>query len=580
MRELFETNTADDDTFENKLSAEPDRGSPILVDVKGFGQFKVKRGTTLFEMKKIVPVAEDSLVPFVGALYNNHIIGLEYRLQRDCRIAFITSASEEGTEIYRRSLSVLLHAAFLELSEGKGSLKIEHSLNKGFFFSHTNKTPLSEEMVEKIEERMRELVNQDLPFEKFECEIEEALEYFRKIKAWDRYYLLKYADKSKVIIYRLSRCVNLAQGPLVPSTGYLRLFKLTLYPPGLILSFPHIAKPAELPYAPEQKKLFQIYSEHREWSKILDVNSAGKLNRLIIKGKIDDLIWVSEGLHEKKIAEIADILTKNVKTKRIILLAGPSSSGKTTFAKRLTIQLLANGISPEVVSLDNYYLSRDRMPKDENGNTDLESLFALDVELINRHLQLLLEGESIEIPAYDFKTGKCRPSGRHLRLGKKQIAIVEGIHGINEALTCEISPEEKFKIYISALTQLNIDYINRIPTTTVRLLRRIVRDKQFRAYSARQTLAHWPQVREGEEKHIFPYQEDVDIMFNSSLVYEMSVLKGFVEPLLKAIEENDEMYTQAKRLLHFTSNFLQILPDHVPLTSILREFIGGSGFEY
>jgi uridine kinase len=262
------------------------------------------------------------------------------------------------------------------------------------------------------------------------------------------------------------------------------------------------------------------------------------------------------------------------------MLAGPSSSGKTTFAKRLTIQLLANGIGPELISLDDYYLSRERMPRNEEGEVDLEDLYALDVELINRHLRQLLRGEKITLPRYDFKTGMSERNAQEMELRKNQILIVEGIHGLNENLTASIGREEKCKIYISALTQLNLDFINRIPTSTVRLLRRIVRDHQFRSYTAKQTLAQWPQVRAGEGKHIFPFQEEADIMFNSSLVYEMSVLKLYVEPLLKNIEEEDEMYTQAKRLLHFTANFLGITSDHVPFTSILREFIGGSGFEY
>jgi uridine kinase len=552
----------------------------LTVSVHDHGDVSVKRGTTLLELKESLRLEEKPGVPVVGALYNNRIMGLEYPLNRDCRVKYLSTRTEEGAEIYRRSLSVLLHAAFIGCCGEQETLKIEHSLNKGYFFSFIDRKPITEELVKRIEERMREFVSRDLPFEKCELEREDALDFFRKIGAWDRYYLLKYDDRAKVILYKFCDCYNLAQGPLVPRTGHLRVFSLVYYPPGLVLTFPDTERPDTLPPKTEQKKLFQIYSEHREWSKILDVSSAGKLNRLIIKGKIDDLIWVSEGLHEKKIAQIADIITRNAKTKRIVTLAGPSSSGKTTFAKRLTIQLLANGIGPELISLDNYYLPRERMPRNEEGDADLEDLYALDVELINRHLRQLLRGERIKVPRYDFKTGRSEREAQEMELRKNQILIVEGIHGLNENLTASIGSDEKCKIYISALTQLNLDFINRIPTSTVRLLRRIVRDHQFRSYTARQTLAQWPQVRAGEGKHIFPFQEDADIMFNSSLVYEMSVMKLYVEPLLKDIEEEDEMYTQAKRLLHFTANFLDITSDHVPFTSILREFIGGSGFEY
>ncbi len=554
--------------------------STITIELEGCEKTEAIRGITLLDLKKKLRIKEEPLTPVVGALFNSRIMGLEYKILRNCKLKFISTESEEGANIYRKSLSILLHSAFINVVKNRATLKIEHSLNKGYFYSYKNKEPLTGAIVEKIENHMRELVSRDLPFKKSECEVEDALEILEKIGAWDRYYLLKYSNFPKTTLYTLGDCINLAQGPLVPSTGYLKLFSIIYYPPGLILTFPQTVKPGELPSAIEQKKLFQIYSEQREWSKILDVDSAGKLNRLIIKGKINDLIWVSEGLHEKKISQIADIITKNLKKKRIILLSGPSSSGKTTFAKRLTIQLLANGINPKVISFDNYFLSREDMPRDENGAINFETINALDLELINRHLKLLLKGEKIKVPIYNFKTGERKPGAREVRLKKNQIILFEGIHSMNERLTSLINKDEKYKIYISALTQLNIDYINRIPASTIRLIRRIVRDHQFRAYSAKQTIMQWPQVRSGEEINIFPYQEEADIMFNSSLVYEMSVLKGYVEPLLKEIEDTEEAYTQAKQLLHFISNFVYITPEHVPLTSILREFIGGSGFQY
>ncbi len=552
----------------------------IKVFIDGYGHINVPPNITLLQLKNYAGVKEEKEIPIVAALYNNRIMGLDYVIRRNCRIRYINTGIGDGREVYGRSLSILLHAAFREIMGKKAVLKIEHSLEKGFFYSYHNRKRLTREDVEKIELKMKELVQKDLPFEKYEYEIEDALELFEKNHLMDRYYLLKYSDRTRAIVYRLMSCIDLAQGPLVPSTGYLKNFKLDYYPPGLILKFPTPDNPKVIPEKFEQKKLFSIYSEQREWSKILDVDCAGKLNRSIIKGKIDNLIWVLEGLHEKKIAQIADEIRKNRKKKRIILLAGPSSSGKTTFAKRLTIQLLANGIEPEVISLDNYYLPRDKIPKDENGNPDIESLYALDVELINKHLIALLRGEKIQIPKFDFKTGKSLPGARELKLGKNQVVIVEGIHGMNEKLTERIDKDQKYKIYISALTQLNLDYVNRIPTSNIRLLRRIVRDYQFRGYSAIQTIRAWPLVRRGEERNIFPFQEEADIMFNSSLVYEMSVLRGYAEPLLKDVDEEDEAYVTAKQLLQFVYNFLPVTPDKVPRTSILREFIGGSGFRY
>jgi uridine kinase len=340
----------------------------IQVHVDGYGIIQVSTPVPLIELKKIVSPEEDRLVPIVGALYNNRIMGLEYVISRDCTVKFITPETEEGASIYRKSLSILLHASFIDTFGDNARLKIEHSLNRGYFYSYIGGKSISADMVERIERAMNDMVDNNLPFEKIECEKEEALDIFRNIGAWDRYYLLKYSDRIKPNLYRLGDCINLAQGPVVPSTGYLKLFALTHYPPGLVLTFPQQNSPDRLSSPLEQKKLFQIYSEQREWSKILDVDSAGKLNRLIIERKIDDLIWVSEGLHEKKISQIADYITKHIADRRIILLAGPSSSGKTTFAKRLTIQLLANGIKPEVVSLDSYYLPRQQMPRDEYGN--------------------------------------------------------------------------------------------------------------------------------------------------------------------------------------------------------------------
>ena len=552
----------------------------ILVDVKEYGKIEIEKGTSILSIIKKLGLEEKEDKLIVGALYNNRVIGLEYLIKRNCKIKFLTTETENGMEIYRRSLVLLLHTAFKKKFSVECKLKIEHSLNKGYYFSIEGIDNFTEKDVKDIKDTMEKLVIEKKPFIKQEMEVEDALEIFEQQGLWDRYWLLRYQDHPRATLYSLEGCTILAQGPLVPHTGYLKVFSVTHKNHGIILNFPLPESPLEIPKYIKQDKLFQIFSEHREWTRILDVDSVGKLNKLIIEGGIDNLIWVSEGLHEKKIAQIADIITKNVAKKRIILMAGPSSSGKTTFAKRLTIQLLANGVKPEVISLDNYYLPRKHIPKDKNGKLDFESLEALDLELIQKHLKTLLNGKPIAVPKYDFKTGQRKKSGVTVKIDKNQIVIIEGIHGMNEKLTSNISKDEKFKIYISALTQLNLDYVNRIPTSTVRLIRRIVRDNQFRAYTAKQTISLWPNVRAGEEKHIFPFQEEADVMFNSSLVYELAVLKGFIEPLLKQIEDSEDVYTEAKKLLHFISNFVYISPEHVPFTSILREFIGGSGFKY
>ncbi|MFW6181643.1 MAG: hypothetical protein ACOC8N_07835, partial [Spirochaetota bacterium] len=477
----------------------------------------VPPGTSLLELFRKLGGGEKGAV---GALFNGRIMGLEYGVNRPCRVRFLDTGTEEGADIYRRSLSVLLLAACRDLFGTDFTLKIEHSLSRGYFFRPLGSRPLTADMADRLQRRMEELAARDLPFAKQEVEVEHALDLFSSREEWDRYHLLKYVGGSRVVLYRLLDSYTLGQGPLVPSTGYLGLFSLVHHPPGLVLLFPRRNTPGSLPPFTEQKKLFQIYSEQRDWSRLLDVDSAGKLNRAIVKGGINNLIWLSEGLHEKKIAFIADAVTRRTPDSRVVFLAGPSSSGKTTFAKRLTIQLMANGISPVVLSLDSYYLPRARMPRDEGGNTDFDSLHALDLELIRAQVRDLLAGKRIEVPGYDFKTGLREPETTPLRLGKNQVIIIEGIHCMNPELTGMVGRDGHLKIYVSALTQLNLDVVNRVPTSSVRLIRRIVRDHQFREFTAGQTLAKWPLVRRGEDRNIFPYQEQADLMFNSALVYE------------------------------------------------------------
>ncbi len=426
---------------------------------------------------------------------------------------------------------------------------------------------------------MKELIKEDIPFEREEVPIDEVVEAFEKTKQRDRLRLLKYWKKDSVYVYKCGTIYDYFYGNMVPSTGYLKKFDLIYYKPGFLLKFPSIYDPNSMPPFEDQKKLFSVFREAEKWAKILDVADVGALNEKIHKEEIGDIIRVSEALHEKKIAHIADMITDKRDYVKIVLISGPSSSGKTTFSKRLSVQLRVNGLKPHTISLDNYFVEREKTPRDENGDYDFESIYALDLELLNEHLNKLLNGEEVHIPKYNFVTGKREYNGDILKMSDDFVLILEGIHGLNETLTSGIPSENKFKIYVSALTQLNIDNHNRIPTTDVRLLRRIVRDNRTRGKSAEDTLLGWLSVRRGEDKNIFPYQEDADIMFNSTLVYELGVLKSHAEPLLREIGKTSSAYSEAKRLLQFLEYFMPSKEDEIPQNSIIREFIGGSCFD-
>jgi uridine kinase len=366
---------------------------------------------------------------------------------------------------------------------------------------------------------------------------------------------------------------------MVPSMGYLKVFDLLYYDPGFILMYPQAGDPFHIPPFHDLPKLARIFKEAEEWANILDVGDVGALNDKVVSGEINEIILVNEGLHEKKIANIADMIYAGKDKIKIVLIAGPSSSGKTTFARRLSIQLRVLGLKPYPLSLDDYFVDREHTPKDESGNYDFESIRALDLELFNQHLAALLNGEEVEIPRFNFRTGLREWIGRKYKMEKDAVLVIEGIHGLNEILTSSVPRENKYKIYISALTQLNIDNHNRIPTTDSRLMRRIVRDYLYRGRDAATTILTWPQVRAGEEKNIFPYQEEADIMFNSALVYEMCILKKYAAPLLREIPVSSPAYLEAKRLLTFLSYFLEAEENAIPNNSIIREFIGGSCFE-
>ncbi len=531
--------------------------------------------TSLLELSK--KFGKDYSSTIVAARVNNDIRELSYEPDKDCEIKFIDLTDEDGMRIYRRSLYFIFIKAVNEVFPERNAV-ISHPMSNGVYCEIKGDEELTETDVELVEKKMRQIVSGALPFEKKVISTESARELYKKTGRLDKYGVLEHRQKPYVTVYNCGGYEDYYYGYMVPDTGYIKCFSLRYHQPGVVIQFPSRTKPGELPSFDEQKKLFRVFIEYKKWIRILGVENVGALNDMVKAGQIGDLIRVSEALHEKKIAEIADKITNHEEEKRIVLISGPSSSGKTTFANRLGIQLRVNGFMPKTISLDNYFVNRDKTPKDEYGEFDFEALEAIDIDLFNKHLAALLEGREVEIPVYNFESGSREPKGQRMVMNKNTILVIEGIHGLNDKLTASISPEDKFKIYVSALTSMNIDDHNRIPSTDTRLVRRIVRDSQFRGCSAIDTINRWPSVRRGEEKNIFPYQENADIMFNSSLVYELCLLKTYAEPLLTQLGPEHERYSEVKRLIEFLSYFLPADGKEVPNNSIVKEFVGGSCF--
>lgn len=539
-------------------------------------KFSYKDGTSLLEISRDFQDKFPSTI--VAARVNNMLRELTYIPEGDVELEFIDLTSEDGERIYVRSLSCVFIRAAREVIKGC-RVSIEHSLGNGIYCEVHGDRSITEPDVLAIEKRMREIIQKDIPFIKESIPLEEAVEMFKKDGQLDKVRLLKYRKRPFINIYSCGWFKDYFYGYMVPSTGFLKKFGLKFYPPGLILQFPNRYSPNDIPRFVDQPKLAAVFKEAEQWGEILRVGDVGSLNDHISAGKGRELVRIAEALHEKKIAQIADEISEHSDRLRVILIAGPSSSGKTTFAQRLSIQLKVNGLRPVSISLDDYFVNRDMTPKDENGNYDFESIEAIDLALFNRQLIELIEGKKVEVPTYNFQKGVREYSGNMLQVEKNQPIIIEGIHGLNERLTSSIPKENKFKIYVSALTQLNIDDHNRIPTTDTRILRRIVRDSQFRSNDALNTIKMWPSVRHGEEKYIFPFQEDADVMFNSALIYELSVLKRYAEPLLQQIDSRHREFSKAKVLLKFLSYFLPFdEEDEIPPNSIIREFIGKSCF--
>ncbi|EYE89049.1 ATPase AAA [Fervidicella metallireducens AeB] len=511
------------------------------------------------------------------ALVDGEVEELSKRIHYDVEVQPITINNSLGVRTYMRSLSFLLIKAVEEVFPGS-RVTIEHSLSKGLYGEIYNGREITDNDILLIKTKMKELVIKDEKIEKIKVNKDEAIKIFKRYGMNDKLRLLKHIEQSYINIYKCGYLYDYFYGPMVPSMGYLKIFDIMRYNRGFILTYPHEDDPVAIPVFKDLPKLAKVFKETEDWSKILDVGCVGALNDKVESGEIEEIILVAEGLHEKKIANIADKIYENIDKIKIVLIAGPSSSGKTTFSKRLSIQLRVLGLRPFAISLDDYFVDRERTPKDEKGNYDFESIKALDLELFNKHLTQLLSGEEVEFPVFNFKTGSREWSGRKYRMQENSILVIEGIHGLNEVLTKAIPRENKYKIYISALTQLNIDDHNRIPTTDVRMLRRIVRDNMSRGRNAEATILSWKMVRDGEEKNIFPFQEEADTMFNSTLVYEMSILKKYAEPLLREIKKESPAYIEAKRLLIFLSYFKSAGEEIIPNNSIIREFIGRSCF--
>ena len=513
----------------------------------------------------------------VVARVNNMLTNIQERLEVDAEVDFFDLTTGYGVKVYERSLSFVLIVAAHRLFPGK-KIVIEHSLGDGVYCELLQGHPLTAADVKALENEMQEIVSEDLPIHRRTLPLSEAVREFESGGYVEKAHLLRQLERATVSIYSCDGILDYLYGPMVPRTGCLRHLELRFYAPGFILRFPKKEDPERIPEFVDRPKLAQIFLEAERWGELLGCASVSQLNEAIADGSFADTLRVAEALHEKKVAAIADLAADQRQATKLILIAGPSSSGKTTFAQRLGVQLRVHGIRPVDISLDDYFLDRDSTPRDETGNLDFESIDALDLPLFNQHLVELLAGNVVEPPRYNFKTGMREPSGRKLILGADQILIVEGIHGLNPRLTSAVPREQKLLIYVSALTQLSIDNHNRIPTTDTRLLRRIVRDNQFRSHDALQTLKLWPSVRKGEEINIFPYQEEAEVMFNSALIYEMSILRRHAEPLLEKISTEQAEYLEARRLLGFLRHFRMAPEDQVPLTSILREFIGKSSF--
>ena len=513
--------------------------------------------------------------PYTCAIVNNQRMGFLDEVEEISSIELLSIKDREGRRTYERTLAFLVSFSVKKLFPNL-NVSIKHSYGDALY-GEIEEEEIDEEMVSKIKNFLLEVVKADKPIEKIELTKEEAIRKLVREKRFDDIRLLKYLSREVIPIYSIDGYSAYFAGPLLPRTGMLKVFDLVSYPPGFLIILPEREDPFKLSKVVDRRKLFETFQESKRWIKTLEIMYVGDLNETIVKGEVSRLIKVQEALHEKKISDIADRIKE--RKAKVVLIAGPSSSGKTTFAKKLEIHLRVNELKPLLISTDNYFVDREKTPIGEDGKPDYETIEALNYRLLQDHIEKLLSKEEVILPRYNFITGKSE-KWKKVYLPENGILMIEGIHGLNPKLTERIPEEKKFKIYVSALTQLNIDRINRIPTRDTRLIRRIVRDAHFRGIPAIETIRRWQGVIRGEEKYIFPYQENADVMFNSALVYELSILRTYAEVSLRTISYNKKEYSEALRLLIFLYHFVPLTPDEVPPTSILREFIGGSAFKY
>jgi len=543
----------------------------INISITNQNNCQVEPGTTLGDLAKNYSFPR----PILLAKVDNEIKELHTQLLYDCTVEFLDISDPNGYRAYQRSISLLMVCAVKKICNCR--VVIAHSINKNYYCELPG-TEVTDELLTKIESFMTQLVEQDLPIEKFSLPLETARRIAAEQGMEDKIQLLKYRRTSSVNFYKLDGIYDYFYGQMVPNTGLLKSFKLSKRSNGFMLQFPAASNDYEIAELMPNTKISEVFNESNQWARILKIDTVGALNDKLCSSDISEVIRVTEALHEKKTANLADQIMQD--HKRIVLIAGPTSSGKTTFATRLAIQLRVTGVQPHVISLDNYYVDRTETPKDADGNYDFETIKAIDVAQINKDMTALLNGETVQLPSYNFLTGQREYKGNYLTLKPDDVLIMEGIHGLNHAIGEGVDRKDTFRIFISALTQLNIDDHNRIPTSDTRLIRRMVRDNQFRGHPAAGTIEMWPSVLRGEGKYIFPFQEEADAFFNSALVYEMCVLKQFAEPLLFGIDRDNPSYTEAKRLIKFLDGFLGASSEFVPANSILREFVGGSIFSH
>ena len=554
----------------------------VKILCKNNGQsYDVAIGSSLLEVLQTLNLQLP--YPIVSAKVNNRSEGLRFRLYNNKDIEFLDLRQSSGMRTSVRSRCFVRYKAVRTLFP-KGILRVEHPVSKGYYCNLFLDRPLKAEDVAAIKRQMERIIAENLPFERHECHTDEVIRLFNAQGLSDKVKLLETSGSLYSYYNSCGDTIDFYYGNLLPSTGYLWLWDILPYDEGILLRIPNKEQPDRLEEIIKQEKMLEVFKEHLHWNQLMGLNNVGDFNHLCLQGHATDLINLNEALQERKIARIAEAIASRSADGsggvKLVLISGPSSSGKTTFSKRLSIQLMTCGLRPYPISLDNYFVNREETPLDAQGNYDYESLYALDLKLFNDQLQALLRGEEVELPTFNFTTGRKEYKGERLRIDQNTILVLEGIHALNPELTPDIPDGKKFKVYVSALTTISLDNHNWIPTTDNRLLRRIIRDYKYRNYSAQQTISRWPSVRAGEDKWIFPYQENADMMFNSAMLYELAVLRSHAEPILSSVPQNCPEYAEAYRLLKFIRYFTPVQDKEIPPTSLLREFLGGSSFKY